>query len=463
MRLPFRVSLASSERLALDLLVPLVILTIATLMASGLSVFLATPRVGVLFLTAVMLSGAARGLTGGLFAALVGTLSYNYFLVGNRTGFQFPTDDELYNMALFVAAAVLTGMLTARLRTARKSATRRADILKTLLLVERMGDAAVVEESLLTNVEKTVREVLPSLAFELWSPKAPPAASEVARVGRLTREVVTDGEVVGVLSWCSGAKDFDSFVELLADRLAVLIGVIRSRDLADRLKTERVRTLLLASVSHDFRSPLATIIAATSSLIDLDDQLSSSTRLRLISSARDEAERLDRFVNQLLGAMRNDNAEARETEPLEVVAQLQILADRFNSPLLRAQVEVAGTKCRLSVREALFSQAFANIIENAVKHSPVDETVKVRARRVGDKIHVVVDDRGPGVPKADLDRIFDQYFQAGPGKGRNGYGIGLTVARFNINAMGGAVDAANRPGGGLRVTAQFPVHAIGVA
>lgn len=450
-------SVIRSRSLWLDVGTAFVFVAGATSISLILFAIFGTARTGILFLTAVMLAGTTRGLTSSGVAALLATISYNYFLFGRGDEFQLPTSAEVHNLVLFSVAAFFSGVLTGRLRASERSAIRQLAVVDALLDVERAVHDATDEATLLKRIETVVEERLPALNLRLALAMAPDAQSPSDPAEGRTAPVTLDGETVAVLAWTPGAAEFDEFVTLLTDRVESYFVRARSARIANRLQLERSRNLLLASVSHDFRTPLATIIAATSSLIDLDDEADRKTRLRLMTAARSEAERLDGFVNQLLEAMRSspDGVTTPAVGPVGATDRLRTLAERFNAPAGWAQVEVIGEECLIRADDLLFSQAFSNIIENAVKHSPADAVVKVSVREAGNSVMITVEDQGPGVPEADLAGIFDRYFQAGSRKKRSGYGIGLAVARFNVNAMGGEVRAANRPSGGLQVIVEF--------
>ncbi len=446
-----------SRSLWLDVGIALVFVAGATLASLILFAIFGTARTGILFLTAVMLAGATRGLTASGVAALLATIFYNYFMVGREAGFQLPTDQEFHNLVLFSVAAFFSGILTGRLRASERTAIRQLAVVDALLEVERVAEDATDEAILLKRITSVVADRLPALRLTVAPATAEDAPSGGDPVGDRTVPVILDGETVAVLAWKSGSAEFGEFVVLLANRVESFLGRMRASRIAGRLQLERGRNLLLASVSHDFRTPLATIIAATSSLIDLDGDADRKTRLRLLTAARSEAERLDGFVNQLLEAMRRtpDGVMTPVQGPVDATDRLRTLAERFNGPAGWPQVKVSGKECLIRADDLLFAQAFSNIIENAVKHSPVDAVVNVGVREAGNKVMITVEDEGPGVPEADLAGIFDRYFQAASRKKRSGYGIGLAVARFNVNAMGGEVRAANRPPGGLQVIVEF--------
>lgn len=444
-----------SRSLWLDVVTPFAVIGGATLVGLGLIAVFGTARTGIVFLTAVMLVGATRGLKSSLVAALLATFSYNYFLAGREFQFQLPTNEEFHSLVLFSVAAFFTGSLTGRLRTSELSARRRLAVVDALLEVEREAEACDGEIELLERITATVAASLPTLGLRLRAVGDPPAAGDEAEGA--ARPIMIDEDTVAILSWTPGPDEFDEFIDLLADRVESYIARKRASRVASRLQLERGRNLMLASVSHDFRTPLATIIAATSSLIDLDGEVDRKTRLRLMTAARAEAERLDQFVNQLLEAMRRapDGVTDVAAGSVEVVERLRGLADRFNGAAGLTQVKVSGAPCLIRADDMLFSQAFSNIIENAVKHSPIDAAVEIVVRQAGSRVTIIVEDEGPGVPEADLAGIFERNFQVSSKKKRSGYGIGLAVARFNVNAMGGEIRAANKPAGGLQIIAEF--------
>ena len=443
--------------LGVDLAVAGAIVSAATLTSVALFATFGATRIGIVFLTSIMLAGASRGMASSVPAAVLATLSYNYFLAGRPMGFQLPTLDEMHNLVLFSIAAVVTGALTGQIKASERSAIYRAQALETLLKVERIAATADNEVALFNGINATVQAGLPILNLSATAagrsaPETPPARTHMS-----IRDIRVDGGVVGHLAWSQGPAEFDAFIDLLAERLAGFIGRMRSRTLAQRLQIERSRNLLLASVSHDFRTPLATIITASSTLIDFSDQLDDDKRLRLLQATRDEAERLHQFVNQLLEAMRRapDGVITASAKVLDVRTHLHALATRFNTLAEWPQVQVTGEPLRILADEILFSQAFSNIIENSIKHSLQADPVIIRVRMAADHVEIVVEDSGPGVSEADLPGLFDRYFQASSGKAASGYGIGLAVARFNVEAMGGELQATNRPGSGLQMTARF--------
>lgn len=216
-------------------------------------------------------------------------------------------------------------------------------------------------------------------------------------------------------------------------------------------ETERLRNALLSSVSHDLRSPLASVIGAASSLAAYGDSMSAADRRELLESIRTEGERLDGYIQNLLDMTRLG------TGPLELqrdwYALDEILAaasGRLHQLHPAAEVihRIEPGLPLLSVHAALVEQAIFNVLENAAEFSPKDEPIVVTARRVGNALELDIADSGPGIPEDERHRIFDRFFSAARGdRGRGGTGLGLTIVRGMIGAHGGRVEALPGPGG----------------
>ncbi|HLF56628.1 MAG TPA: ATP-binding protein [Thermoanaerobaculia bacterium] len=263
---------------------------------------------------------------------------------------------------------------------------------------------------------------------------------------RLTLRVTNPAEIAAVATLLIAAL----LVGQLAGRLREQLVLLRTANELARVarvesETERLRSALLSSVSHDLRSPLASVIGAASSLAEYGERLSPADRRQLADSIRSEGERLDRYIQNLLDMTRLGSG------PLELrrdwVAFEEILsAARERLAKLAPAVEVVGEiepgLPPLHVHAALVEQALFNVLENAAKFSPAGSPVLVRARREGPMIVIDVVDRGPGIPAEERKRIFDLFYSAARGDRRpQGTGLGLTIVRGMIGAHGGRVEA----------------------
>ncbi|UIX30256.1 sensor histidine kinase [Streptomyces sp. GQFP] len=237
-----------------------------------------------------------------------------------------------------------------------------------------------------------------------------------------------------------------------AAQAAVVLDRRRLQSQADQARTlaegNRIRTALLAAVSHDLRTPLAGIKAAVTSLRSDDVEWSEEDRAELLAGIEDGADRLDHLVGNLLDMSRLQTGTVtpliREID-LDEVVPMALGGVPENS----VELDVPETLPMVAVDPGLLERSVANLVENAVKYSPDGETVLVAASAIADRVEVRVVDRGPGVPDEAKDRIFEPFQRYGDAPRGAGVGLGLAVARGFAEAMGGTLQAEDTPGGGL--------------
>jgi two-component system, OmpR family, sensor histidine kinase KdpD len=240
-------------------------------------------------------------------------------------------------------------------------------------------------------------------------------------------------------------ETFVSLVAVAVDR-ALLADEAQAAQV--RAEAERVRNALLSAVSHDLRTPLTAITGAASAALDAETRIDDVTRRELLESIRDEAERLNRLVNNLLDVTRLESGSLqlrREWIPVEELVGVALA--RLAKPLSDRKVttRLPEDLPPVYVDGLLMEQVFINLLENATKHTPAGQPIDVEARREGDEVIVEVADRGPGLPKGDERKIFEKFFGVGTG---GGAGLGLTICRAIVEAHGGHIAGQNRPGGG---------------
>ncbi|MFJ7150895.1 ATP-binding protein [Streptomyces sp. NPDC100445] len=237
-----------------------------------------------------------------------------------------------------------------------------------------------------------------------------------------------------------------------AAQAAVVLDRRRLREEADRARAlaegNRIRTALLAAVSHDLRTPLAGIKAAVSSLRSDDVAWSEEDEAELLAGIEEGADRLDHLVGNLLDMSRLQTGTVtpliREIDVDEVVPMAL-----GGVPEDSVALDVPETLPMVAVDPGLLERSVANLVENAVKYSPRGRRVLVAASALADRVEVRVVDRGPGVPDEAKDRIFEPFQRYGDAPRGAGVGLGLAVARGFAEAMGGTLDAEDTPGGGL--------------
>lgn len=469
------------------------IVALSTGLAEVLYRLTGSTRLSMVFLAGVLVSAVLLGSGPAYFAAGIAFLVYNFYLVDPRFTFSMGSPEDVLTLAVFLAVAMLTGNLTGRIRdeAARAqarvrttsilfSATREfsatseeEDIRKRLAhhLATAAKGAAIVREGL--RMQSEPADVLLSRDLVL---AATAMVREVTMAGHVTHSIegwrmraLQAGEtLLGVAAWRTDAPEVmadeeQTLLDILVDAGAAAI--LRARLAAakaeadTRAKTEQLRDALLSSISHDMRTPLAAILVSATSLRRYGATFGETTRDDLASTIEEEAERLDAFVANLLNMTRLEAG----------VLSIQCVAFNVSEVIDRAIGRRAGRR-EITVSKApdmregagdplLFEQALANVIENAVRYTPQDQTIEVLGRTERDRVTIEVLDEGPGVRLAERTRIFEKFFRSPTTMNQVGTGLGLSIARGLLEGMGGTIDAGEREDGkhGLRVVIQVPV------
>lgn len=226
-----------------------------------------------------------------------------------------------------------------------------------------------------------------------------------------------------------------------------------------RAETERLRNALLTSVSHDLRTPLATITGAATTILESGSRLDERTQQELLESIRDEADRLNRLVQNLLEMTRLESGTLqlhREWHPLEEVigAALARLSTRLGSRPVT--VNIPRDLTLVPIDDVLIEQVLVNLLDNAVKYTPPDTAIRILATPTDGQVTVEVADGGPGLPRGEEDRVFEKFYRAASND-RRGAGLGLAICRGIVQAHGGRMWARNRPEGGVAFLFTLPV------
>jgi two-component system sensor histidine kinase KdpD len=450
-----------------------------------------TNVVAVVFLTAVLASALSYGRWPSLFSCLVAMLAYNFFFLPPLYTFTIAGPENVVALFFFTVVAVIASYLSARMR-AQSIATRdRAAMTENLYLFSRkLAGVFTLDDLLWATVFQiaqmlqlrvvlllpdgenlTVRAGYPpedqldeaDLAAAKWAWQHGAAAGRGAdtlpgakrlflpmRTGRGTVGIVgLDNDKPGPLLTPEQRRLFDALVDqaaLAIERINLAEDIDRTRRSAE---TERLRSALLTSISHDLRTPLASILGSATSLKRYRKGLDDAAQDELIDTIEEEAERLNRFIANLLDMTR------LESGAVEPRLELTDLTDVVGSALHRAgdvlsrhevHVELAGNLPMLKLDPVLFEQVLFNLLDNAAKYSHAGTRIELRARREGQRIAVDVRDEGDGIPPADVERIFDKFYRVqASDKKRAGTGLGLAICRGFIEAMGGTIVAGNRP------------------
>ena len=462
-----------------------VLVLLATLLAIAVA-WLAERWVGLedlsmVFIVAVVVVAARTRMTAAVATAALCFLAYNYLFIAPRFTFLISARQGVTTVFLFLVAALVAGRLAAKLRmqvVALRAANTHATALQAL--GRQLASAADLGQ-VVTAGRSALQAALGVPAWVRIGERT--ALSEGATLsptdqgaadwaqghgqasGRYTDTLAgspwwflplrNDRDTLGVVGLRFDPGDTRLAFEQrrLAEAMADDIGqaALRTRLVEDlenaRLsgETERLRSALLSSVSHDLRSPLSSMIGSASSLANYSDAMSMEDRNSLLDTIQMEGERLDRYIQNLLDMTRLGHTGLTLHRDWIGVDELVGSATgrllRYQ-PGVKLQISIAPGLKPLWVHPALVEQALFNVLENAAKFSPAGENIDIDARLVEGKLRIDVRDRGPGIPEGERARIFDMFYSVERGdRGRHGTGLGLTISQGMIGAHGGSVEA----------------------
>lgn len=484
---PRRSRLVPAEGWNLAALLPVTLL-VAVATALGWLLHTATQvhNVALIFLAAVMVSATRYGLLPSLYAALASSAAYNFFFLSPRYTFTVGDPANVLSLVFFIAVSVLVSQLMARLRqqglATREQAYEGAELLnftRRLAGLRKLDELSGVTagqaahildlQALLLLPEEDGKRLRADAALDekdlaaaQWCFEKGQAtgrgADTLPGAGRLFVPLRTPSGVVGVLGVQRGGADFllappeRRMLDTIADLAAITVERIRQAKQIDQARmlaeTEQLRSALLTSISHDLRTPLASIMGSISSLRSYDAMYSPGQREELLATAQDETERMHRFVGNLLDMTRLD---AGALQPKRESCDLQeIVGSALQRTARLLEHHTIATVYSpdlpmLSLDFVLMEQVLVNLLENAGKYAPEGSRIEVSVQRHRYALSVEVRDEGPGIPETDLQRIFDPFFRIrGGDRQRAGIGLGLAVCRGFIDAMGGRIRARNR-------------------
>jgi two-component system sensor histidine kinase KdpD len=457
---------------------------------------------GVVYLSAVLAAGVLYGLRPALAAATVAFLTYNFLFLSPRYSFSIGSPTDILTLLVFWAVALVTGYLAGRVRDQARRAQRRASAVSALLAASQtLTNADGVSETARVLAEQTAAAagaravvLLPENEDIVVAATAPQTESLGSAAMAAARWAWTHGEPAGhgtgtlpntrwtfrplegvrgragVAGVEAAALTPGSDEERLA--LALLeqgaVALERARLASEAVETEslrradRFRGALMNSVSHDLRTPLSTVLGASTTLIDYGDTLKPSVRADLLLSIREEAERLNRYVGDLLDMTRLEggglNIRADWTDTRDV---LNAAAERVSRRLesRRMTRDFPAKLSLVMLDQALLEQAVVNILENAIAYSPDGSRIELAAYEDRGSVVISIEDEGKGIPTDELQRVFDRFRRMEePSDRQKGAGLGLAIAKGFVEAMGGRIAAASpiADGHGTRILISLP-------
>ncbi|SDR86043.1 sensor histidine kinase [Actinopolymorpha singaporensis] len=426
-----------------------------------------------LFLALAVANALVGGIAPAAVSAVLGSLLLNYFFTPPLHTLTINESQNVVALVIFVVIAVAVAIVVdlaarrssqaarakaeaATLSTLAGNALRGSDALESLLGQARetfgMASAALLERGPADGIDDQWK-VLGSVGTD---PARAPAEADADAA-------VTDSLVLALTGRVLPASD-RRVLEAFAEYLAVVLERRRLAEQAGRAgklaEGNRIRTALLAAVSHDLRTPLAAVKAAVSSLRQTDVELSEEDQAELLAGIEESADRLDRLVANLLD-MSRIQAEAVRPMLRDVSLDEVVPAALIGVPPRSVKVVLPEDLPAVRVDTGLVERAVANVVENAVRHNPPGEPVLLTASALRDQVEIRVADRGPGVPDESKDHIFEPFQRLGDAPAGTGVGLGLAVARGFAEANGGTLYAEDTPAGGLTMVLTLPAAEAG--
>ncbi|GAB3426913.1 ATP-binding protein [Flindersiella endophytica] len=417
-----------------------------------------------LFLTLSVGVALLGGILPALFAALFGAALANFFFTQPLYTLRMSDPEDVVAVVVFPIVAVAVALvvdLAARRTSQAARAQAEADTLSTLAGSILRGEQGL--EAMLDRVREAfgmdsvvLLERVPDGGWRSCgqvgaNPAATPEQGDVDAKVSDTLVLSARGRVLPAADR-RVLEAFAAHAGVVLERRRLTEEAKASRRLAE---ANRIRTALLAAVSHDLRTPIASVKAAVSSLRQLDLELSDQDRADLLADIENSTDRLSRLVANLLDMSR---VQAETIQPqlravsLEEVVPIALL----DVPADAVKVNLPEDLSAVHVDPGLLERIVGNIVENAIRHNPPGQPVVVSASALGDHVELRVVDRGPGVPDESKDRIFEPFQRLGDVPNGTGVGLGLAVARGFAEILGGTLTPEDTPGGGLTLVLSLP-------
>lgn len=463
-------------------------------------------NVDLVLLTAVVAVAVRYGLWPSLLATVAASLSYNFFFLPPIYTFTITDPTNVAAFVLFLVVAMIVSNVAARVRIQADTAIGRIRMTEQLYAFSRkLAGTATLDDVLWASAYQTalmlkVRVVLLlpdeglltvksgyppedeldqadlAAANWAWSNDRPAGRGSDTLPGakRLFLPMRTGRGPIGVIGIDNDrtgpllTPDQRRLLDALVDQGALAIERVLLVEDMDRVKrtveSERLRAALLTSISHDLKTPLASVLGAASTMRDLAGALSDTEKRDLLATVIDESERLNRFIANLLDMTKLESGAIVPNTALHDLSEIVGSALRRASKILsrhKVELVLAADLPMLQLDAVLFEQVLFNLLDNAAKYAPPETTISIRGRRDGAHVVLEIADEGAGIPADELESVFDKFYRVQKGDHvRPGTGLGLAISRGFVEAMRGTISAANRSErSGAVLTVRLPVPA----
>jgi two-component system sensor histidine kinase KdpD len=463
--------------------------------------YVQSANLAMVFMLSVLVSGLAFGLWPAVTAAAASALVYNFFFLEPRLSFVIGHPADVLTFSVFFAVAMTTGWLTGRIRDQSRAVSHRAaGIAAVLVATRRLSAAALAQDAavalaeqlaaatsagavVLTPQDGDLAVCAASPPLEGLSPgdmaaarwaweKGEPAGAGTGTLPnagwtfRPLQGAKARAGVAGVVPGAVATEDGERFVAALLDQGAVALEraelAAAAADTEALRRSDRLRSALFNSISHDLRTPLSTVLGAATTLIDLGKSMTPRVREDLLLSIREEAERLNRYVGDLLDMTRLEGGALNtRREWIDVRDVLRGAVERVKRRLEDRGItyEFPSQITLVMADGSLLEQALVNILENAIAYSPDKTAIEVAAYEDRGNVVISIEDEGRGIPTQELERVFERFRRMEEASDRGkGAGLGLAISKGFVEAMGGRIAAASpiHDSRGTRILVSLP-------
>ncbi len=469
--------------------------------------FFGVENVDLVFLTAVVSVAVRYGLLPSLLASAAASLCYNFFFLQPTYTFTISDPTNIAAFFFFILIAVLVSNVAARVRTQALVATGRARTTEYLYSFSRkLAGTATLDDVLWATAYQaalmlkvrvvlllpengliTVKAGYPpedeldqadlAAANWAWSNDRPAGRGSDTLPGakRLFLPMRTGRGPIGVMGIDDDRSgpiltpDQTRLLDALMDQGALAIERVRLVEDIDHVKrvveTDRLRSALLTSISHDLKTPLSSVLGSASTLRDLSTRLNDAEKSDLLATIIDEFERLNRFIANLLDMTKLESGAIVPNSAPHDLSEVVGSALRRASKILvrhRVELELPAELPMLELDAVLFEQVLFNLLDNAAKYAPTGSLIQIQSWREANSVSLQILDEGDGIPPGELENIFDKFYRVQKGDHvRPGTGLGLAISRGFVEAMHGTISAANRSDRtGAVLTIKLPIPKI---
>ena len=467
--------MSSVSQLALRLLLSFAGVVVVTF--TGYAVIPHNPTtVGFAYLLLVLLIASTWGLAEATLASIAATLAFNFFFLPPIGRFTIADPQNWVALFSFLATALIASRLSARAKRQALDAVERQRDIERLYTFSRAILLTDPGEPLAKQLARKLAEVFALDAAVLFDRRT----SETYRAGpsdfdgledqlrdaasqgtsyfdadhkRVITAVRLGSEPIASFA-IQGAFMQDSVLQGISNLIAIGLERARAQDLAHQVeaarRSEQLRTTIIDAMAHEFKTPLTSIRAATTSLLSSPDQPAAS-RTELLEVADEEAQHLQQLIDDAVDMARlesNEHMQLRRepTDPRELVQEVLASLHRQidNRPV---EIRAEESLPQLALDRRLMKLALKQLVDNALKYSPPRDPVTINVSKSGDAVHFEITDRGPGIPPQEQGRLFERFYRSPSVRNQvPGFGLGLAIANSIVQAHQGQLNVTSHPG-----------------